>query len=101
MKKITCEIWVDPKRYKFANDEQYWAFMKALGRQVAYAIGYANDSDVNVRGGIDLGANTSDTEICFTYTPCENGEVNFTPSGRGFTMAAVARDNGESYSYHS
>jgi hypothetical protein len=78
------------------TNEQYEAFLRALGYMVFYGMTTAQvDSIVN--GGINVGKDMTDVEICLTYrderTP-EGGKPNF-------TMAAVAREDGTKYTTHS
>ena len=98
MKELKIKMFIDMSKVKFTSEEQHKAFLYALGRQVFYGAKYAPDVETtDMKGGISIGQDMSDVEICFTYTPY----LDDMPIGKGFTMAAIARDNGETYSYHS
>ena len=93
MKKITLELWVDPEKVKYDNPGQCEPFLRALGRQIAYAFSYGDaDTDVTINGMVRIDQQgMAGCEIICTYGA----------DGRAFTMGAIARDEGTDYSYHS
>jgi hypothetical protein len=100
--KRTLEIHFDSEKLVFDHGkfpqaaQQHEAFLKALGYMVFY--GMTNSTkDSHVNGGIQVGkSGMDDVEVCLTYRDAD------APQGtRGFTMAAVSREDGTKYTHHS
>lgn len=83
-----------PEKHELAK-KQDEAFMKALGYMVFYGMSRA-EKDSLVRGGIQVGVDMTDVEVCLTYRDADSPAEQ-----QGFTMAAVSRDNGTKYTTHS
>lgn len=92
--KRTVTITADSEKLVFDNTKQLCAFHEALGRMIQFGTTKTQE-DSDVRGQILIGKDCTDVEICFTYRKASN------PEERGFTMAAIARNNGEEYTFHS
>jgi hypothetical protein len=103
--KRTLEIHFDSDKLVFGDsstrlgaqrsNEQYDAFIKALGYMVFYGM-TSSMTDSTVNGGINVGKDMTDVEICFTYR-----DADAPAEKQGFTMAAVAREDGTKYTTHS
>lgn len=97
----TIELHFESDRLVFdgANPqmkEQYEAFLRALGYMVWYGMS-RETVDTTAKGGINVGkSGMDDVEICCTYR-----DANAPREARGFTMAAIAREGGTTYSTHS
>jgi hypothetical protein len=77
------------------SDQQYNEFIKALGYMVWYGMSNS-EKDSDVRGGIQIGKDMGDVEICLNYR-----DADAPSTAQGFTMAAVSRENGTKYTTHS
>lgn len=92
--KRIITLTADSDKLVFDNEQQLAAFEKALGRMIFYGMTRASENSV-VNGGIQIGKECTDLEICLTYKKADNSEE------RGFTMSAIARENGKEYTFHS